>query len=121
MNVLYVNSLCPRGCGSNFKRVVLELILQIDILNTQFCEIAHMWMPQNPIDEKLALVQVMAWCRHQAITWANVDPDLCCHMALPGYNELTVDDLLAYGGLNDSHVLKDFLTLFFMNFTEIYC
>ena len=26
--------------------------------------------------------------RHQAITWANVDPDLCRHMASLGLNEL---------------------------------
>ena len=26
--------------------------------------------------------------RHQAITWANADPDLCCHMVLLGHNEL---------------------------------
>ena len=31
----------------------------------------------------------MAWCRQQqAITWANVDPDLCRHMVLQGHNEL---------------------------------
>ena len=28
-----------------------------------------------------------AWW-HQAITWANVDPNLCCHMASLGHNEL---------------------------------
>ena len=26
--------------------------------------------------------------RQQAITWAKVDPDLCCHMASLGHNEL---------------------------------
>ena len=26
--------------------------------------------------------------RHQAFTWANVDPDLCCHMASLGHDEL---------------------------------
>ena len=39
-------------------------------------------------DDKSTLVQVMAW--HQAITWANVDPDLCHHMAPLGPNELIV-------------------------------
>ena len=34
------------------------------------------------------LVQTMAWC--QAITWAKVDPDLCCHMELLGHNDLTL-------------------------------
>ena len=28
--------------------------------------------------------------RQQAVAWANVDPDLCRHMALLGYNELTL-------------------------------
>ena len=40
-------------------------------------------------NEKSALVQVMAWWQHQAITWAHVDPDLCCHMPSLGHNELT--------------------------------
>ena len=31
----------------------------------------------------------MAPNRRQAITWTNVDPDLCRHMASPGLNELT--------------------------------
>ena len=42
------------------------------------------------IDEKSTLVQAMAWSHQapQAITWANVDPDLFCHMASPACNEL---------------------------------
>ena len=42
-------------------------------------------------NEKSTMVQEMAWCRHwqhQAISWANVDPDLCGHMASSGDNEL---------------------------------
>ena len=27
--------------------------------------------------------------RQQAITWANVGPDLCCNIVSPGHNELT--------------------------------
>ena len=34
-------------------------------------------------DDKSTLVQVMA------ITWANVDPDLCRHMASLGHSELS--------------------------------
>ena len=30
--------------------------------------------------------------RQQAITWAKVDPDLCCHMASLGYNDLRKKD-----------------------------
>ena len=35
------------------------------------------------------LVQGIAWCRQWwAIAWANVDSDLCCHMAPIGHNGL---------------------------------
>ena len=40
-------------------------------------------------DDKSTLVQVMLGAiRQQAITWANVDPDLCRHVASLGHNEL---------------------------------
>ena len=49
-------------------------------------------MPLDLTDDKSTLVQVMAWCRQatkqQAITWANVDLDLCRHMVSLGHNEL---------------------------------
>ena len=54
------------------------------------CEIVPRWISMDCSDGKSTLVQVMAWAvRQQAITWANVDPDLCCHMASLGHNELT--------------------------------
>ena len=54
------------------------------------CELALRWMSLHLTDDKSTLVQVMAWCRQQeAITWTNVDPDLCRHMASLGHNELT--------------------------------
>ena len=34
--------------------------------------------------------------RQQAITWANVDPELCHEMALLGFNELTSIDISIY-------------------------
>ena len=41
-------------------------------------------------DDKLTLVQVrLGAVRQQTITWANVRPDLCRHMASLGHNELT--------------------------------
>ena len=55
------------------------------------CEIALLWMSLDFTNDKSTLVQVMAcavW--QQAITWANVDPDLCRHMALLGHNELKI-------------------------------
>ena len=39
------------------------------------------WVPQNP-----TMGQVVRL--HQAITWANVDSDLCRHMASLGHNDL---------------------------------
>ena len=57
-----------------------KLIIQNSSLGT-LCEIAFRWIPQNLSNEKLTMVLVMAWC-HQStrLSWADVDPDLCCHM-----------------------------------------
>ena len=43
------------------------------------------WMPLDLTDDKSTLVQVMAW--QQAITWANVDPDLCRQMTSLGLHD----------------------------------
>ena len=40
----------------------------------------------------------------QAITWVNVDPDLCCHMASLGHNVLTHWGLVTQLYLYDSNV-----------------
>ena len=53
-------------------------------------------MPLDLTDDKSTLVQVMAWCR-QAITWANVYPDLCHEMASLDLNELTHSGLRENG------------------------
>ena len=45
------------------------------------------WMSLDFIDDQSTLVKVLAWC-HEA------DPDLCCHMASPGHNELTPSDAI---------------------------
>ena len=39
-------------------------------------------------NNKATMVQVMA-SGYQAITWVNGDPDLCCHMASLGHNDLS--------------------------------
>ena len=42
-------------------------------------------------DDKSILVQlILGAIRHETITWANVDPDLCCNMESLGHNELAV-------------------------------
>ena len=62
------------------------------------------WMPQDFIHgkSKFIWVQVMDWClQEQAITWANVDPVFCHHLASLGLNELIVppDDSGCWGVL----------------------
>ena len=51
----------PGRCGSNFKYEILQYILMIEILSIS---------------------------NETAITWTNVDPDLCCHMTWIGHNQL---------------------------------
>ena len=56
-----VNSLAARErWGSNF--TIFKLILRIDILGA-CCGNCLRWIPQNPIDIKPTLFQVIAWCR----------------------------------------------------------
>ena len=73
--------------------VILKKVNFNPVLLIRFFRSSHdnalWWMPQDLTDDQSTLVQVMAWCRHQAITWANVDPDLCRQMASLGLNELT--------------------------------
>ena len=78
------NSLAPGRCGSNFKNTCYKLI------SWAFCQIALRWMSQNTM--MISQHWFSSWLgavRQQAITWANVDPDLWHHMASLGHNELT--------------------------------
>ena len=85
------NTQSPGKYGSNLKSVISKHMLQIKFMSNS-CEIALYQMPQNTFDDKPTLVQVMACCltawRQQAITWANVDPDLCHHIASQGHHQL---------------------------------
>ena len=88
-----LNSLAPGICINNLESIILKHMLRIKFKSTA-CKIALRWVPQNLTNKKSTLVQVMAWCnRQQAITWANVDPDLCRHMASKGNNGLTLVDV----------------------------
>ena len=73
------------GGGDNFKVIILRFMIQNSSLAT--CEIVLRPVPQNLTNENSTLIQVGA-VRHKAISWANVDPDLCCYMASLGHNEL---------------------------------
>ena len=60
----WVYSLAPGRFDSDSKTVFFNIIIQNSSLGT-CCEFALRWMPQNLINEKSTLFQVMAWC-HQA-------------------------------------------------------
>ena len=53
----WLNSLAPGGCSCNFNSIIFKPIS----LNSSR-SLAEKLMPQNLIDGKLTLVQVMAWC-----------------------------------------------------------
>ena len=48
-----------------------------------------------PLDESHSTLVMISqhWFRYQAITWTNVDPDLCRLMASPRPNELTLSSM----------------------------
>ena len=84
----YVNSLGPGRFKVNFRWVIFKLILMVNGWGIS-CETAFIWVSLGNTYDKSTFVQVMAWClRQQASTWANVDLDLCRHMASLGHNEL---------------------------------
>ena len=56
-----INSLAPESDGCNFRFVIFELILGIDIFIMSGL-IALRWMPQDLTDDSSTLVQVMACC-----------------------------------------------------------
>ena len=68
------NSLAPGKFEWNFRYLILQIISVIDDWGI-CCELPLRWMSLNFTDDE------STWW-HQAITWANVDPDLCRHMPL---------------------------------------
>ena len=71
------NSLASGRCGSNFKCITLKLILQkntLDLLK---------WLSSECRNTLLAI-------RHQAITWAYINPDLYRWMTSLGHNEIII-------------------------------
>ena len=93
-----INSLAPARCGSNFKSLnVIGWILEHVLLN-----FSQMIFHRTPL---MIRQHWFRWwlgaVRQQDITWTNVDPDLCGHMASPGFNELSVN---SSWGLLPGHV-----------------
>ena len=66
VKTLCLNSFSSGRCGCNNKLMIFKLMSRIDIWSIS-CEIALRWMPQDLINKKSTLVQVMAWCRQAAI------------------------------------------------------
>ena len=59
--VMYcTNSLAPGWCGSKFYKCISNIISRIDFANAS-CKISLKWVPQNRIDCRSALDQLMAW------------------------------------------------------------
>ena len=79
LSVRQVKALAPGKCRCN---PIFRLITRIDIFSI-YCEIAFMWMSYW-----------FRWwrgvVRQQAIAQANLDLNLCHHMASQGYNELSL-------------------------------
>ena len=78
--------------GSDFHANLSKWCLRYLLWNSPVA-LRWLWLDLN--DDDLTLEQVVAWgcpmalaVRQQAITWANVDLILCCHMASLGHNEL---------------------------------
>ena len=88
------NSLSWGRCHSNFTGVTFKLIWWIDILGLSF-KLVVKWMLNRSIGDKLTIDSGNSLVpsgnqplpEHQTIPWANVGPDLCCHMVFSGHNE----------------------------------
>ena len=90
----WVNSLAPGRCGSNSETIIFKFIRQIDAIAISWKN-AHLWMSQN------LMIISQYWLgkggtKHQAITWAKVDPDRCCHLASFGNNDFNIICLLFF-------------------------
>ena len=82
---------CPQRCalyyrfdGQQFSSECYWLMVRVSLVK----------LPSDEYHWILLMIS-QHWCRwwlgairHHAITWANVDPDLCCHMASLDHNEL---------------------------------
>ena len=89
VNVGSVNSLVPGKAGWDFRTAVFNLIFHIGIFKSFFilssveCHGTIQMVSQHWFRQRLGAV------RQQAITWANVDQDICRLMASLGHNNET--------------------------------
>ena len=82
----------PWEICTKFRQVIFKLISVTDGWGIS-CKIVLRWMPLDLTDDKLTLVQVMAWCRqatshYLSQCWLR---DLCRYMVSLGHNESKLD------------------------------
>ena len=65
-----INSLAPGRSQCHFENVIFNLALLIGTFKSSYDNVLR-WMPQNLTDDKLTLVQVMAWCRQATSHYLN--------------------------------------------------
>ena len=82
-----INSLAP-GFEWNFRYLIFRIISVIGGWDIS-CELALRWMSLDLTGGQHWFRQWLGAVRQQAITWANVDPNICRHIPLIGHNELT--------------------------------
>ena len=88
-----VNSLAPGRYQLSFRRIIFEINLLINGRGI-FCKIVLRWMS---LDLLMKSQHWFRWwlgaVRHQAITWVNVDPELCHLTTSKGQSEINHNPL----------------------------
>ena len=79
------NSQAPGRCDGNCEAVISEHMLRIKSVNASW-EITIKWIPKKTFDGESTLIQVMSWCRQQAITW-DVELDIPSHEKKMGHRD----------------------------------
>ena len=87
-----------------FRKVIFQLILVIIAWNISY-KIVLKWMPMDFTNGKSNIGSGNGLVL-SGITWVNVDPDLCRHMASLGHNELKVKKC---GNMADYHLHGEIL------------
>ena len=94
---LYMSAWCVLSNLIHWPMEGVIIISKVTLSNSCYglnsCEIVPRWMPQNPKDEMSTPVRVMVW-QAPSLTSANVDPDLCRHMASLGHNDFIIHTYL---------------------------
>ena len=67
----------------SFYKVIFQIHFQINFLSTSY-KLFLRWVPQDPINDRSTLVQLIAWCSQTSV---NFDQDPCRHMASLAHSE----------------------------------